>query len=110
MLGIEAVRMTRGIGVCLTTVLTMFGVLACSSGETSTPPSLAPPNIVMPEIVGMYWTEAEPKLRSMGWVGELVKGPDVPASPGDRNRVLFQSPSPGEPVNRDGAITVRFGS
>jgi beta-lactam-binding protein with PASTA domain len=102
--------MTRAMLVCLAAVLTVFGLVACSSDGRSTPTSPVPPNIVMPDIVGMYWPNAEPKLRSLGWIGFLVKGPDMPATPGDRNRVLFQSPSPGERVNRDGAITVRFGS
>jgi hypothetical protein len=117
--GIELARMTRAILVCLTAVLTVIGGVACASDDRSASPSLAPPNtptslaptpIVMPDVVGMYWPDAEPKLRSLGWIGSLVKGPDEPASPGDRNRVLFQSPSAGERVNPDGQITLRFGS
>jgi beta-lactam-binding protein with PASTA domain len=102
--------MTRAIVVRLTAVLIIFSVVACSSDKRSTPTTLAPPNIVMPNIVGMYWMDAEPKLRSLGWTGAIVKGPDMPAGPGDRNRVLFQSPSPGERVNPHGEITLRFGS
>jgi beta-lactam-binding protein with PASTA domain len=102
--------MIRAILVCLAAVLTVFGVIACSSDVRSTETSPVPPNIVMPNLIGMYWTDAEPKLRSMGWTGSLVKGPDMAASPGDRNRVLFQNPSAGERVNPNGEITMQFGS
>jgi eukaryotic-like serine/threonine-protein kinase len=64
----------------------------------------------MPNLVGKFWAEAEPQLRSLGWTGVIVKGHDVPARPDDRNRVLLQSPTAGEPVNRGGEITLRFGS
>ncbi len=64
----------------------------------------------MPNLIGMYWADAEPTLRSQGWTGSLVKGPDLPTGPENRYRVLFQSPSAGERVNHDGEITLRFGS
>jgi serine/threonine-protein kinase len=64
----------------------------------------------MPNLIGMYWTDADPKLRSLGWTGFLVRGPDVHSGPDSRYRVLFQSPSAGQRVDRNGGITVRFGS
>lgn len=32
----------------------------------------------MPNLVGQFWTDAEPTLRALGWTGVLNKGPDVP--------------------------------
>src|SRR5246127_2310156 len=34
---------------------------------------------VMPDVTGQFWTEAEPRLRALGWTGVLDKGPDVDA-------------------------------
>jgi beta-lactam-binding protein with PASTA domain len=102
--------MTRGILVALTVVLAVVGVMACSSKDSHKESSRPPTDIVMPDLVGMYWMEAEPQLRERGWRGVLVKAPDVPAGPQDRNRVMTQEPPPGEHINRDGQITVQFGS
>jgi serine/threonine-protein kinase len=65
---------------------------------------------VMPELTGMFWTDAEPQLRALGWTGILVKGADVAGSDQQRNRVVYQSPSPGAGVNRDANVTLKFGS
>lgn len=98
--------MTRGTLLALTVVLAVFGVVACSPKESFRPST----DIVMPDLVGLYWMEAEPQLRERGWRGVLVKAPDVPVGPQDRNRVMTQKPSSGERINRDGEITVQFGS
>src|SRR5699024_10561803 len=34
---------------------------------------------VMPDLSGLFWTDAEPQLRALGWTGMLIKGPDVDA-------------------------------
>jgi serine/threonine-protein kinase len=65
---------------------------------------------VMPDLTGMFWTDAEPQLRALGWTGILVKGADVPGSDQQRNRVVSQSPAPGSGINRDGNITLKFGA
>ncbi|MGE5698206.1 MAG: Stk1 family PASTA domain-containing Ser/Thr kinase [Candidatus Sericytochromatia bacterium] len=65
---------------------------------------------VMPDLTGMFWTDAEPQLRALGWTGILVKGADVPGNDQLRNRVVFQSPGAGSGVNRDGNITLKFGA
>jgi eukaryotic-like serine/threonine-protein kinase len=65
---------------------------------------------VMPDVSGMYWTDAEPQLRALGWIGVLVKGADVPGPDTQRNRVVYQSPGPGAGINRDANITLKFGS
>jgi beta-lactam-binding protein with PASTA domain/predicted Ser/Thr protein kinase len=65
---------------------------------------------VMPDLTGMYWADAEPQLRALGWTGILVKGADVPGGDQARNRVVYQSPSAVTDVNRDANITLKFGS
>ena len=64
---------------------------------------------VMPDLTGLFWTDAEPQLRALGWTGVLVKGADVPAGDASKNRVVYQSPAPGAGVNTDGNITLKFG-
>ena len=65
---------------------------------------------VMPDLTGMFWTDAEPQLRALGWTGILVKGADVAGNDQQRNRVVYQSPGPGSGLNRDGNITLKFGA
>jgi eukaryotic-like serine/threonine-protein kinase len=50
------------------------------------------------------------QLKSQGWAGVLVKGPDMPASSADRNRILAQEPPAGQHLDTDGEITLRFGA
>jgi serine/threonine-protein kinase len=64
---------------------------------------------IMPDLSGLYWTDAEPQLRALGWTGVLVKGADVDAGGSQHNRVVSQSPSAGQGVNKDGPITLKFG-
>jgi len=63
----------------------------------------------MPDLSGMFWTDAEPRLRALGWTGVLDKGPDVDAGGSQHNRVVYQNPPAGVGVNRDGIITLKFG-
>lgn len=64
---------------------------------------------VMPDVTGLFWADAEPQLRALGWTGMLIKGADVDAGGAGHNRVLYQSPAAGQGVNTDGNITLRFG-
>jgi serine/threonine-protein kinase len=64
---------------------------------------------VMPNVAGMFWTEAEPLLRALGWTGVLVKGADLDAGGNYHNKVVYQSPASGEGVNRDANIMLTFG-
>ncbi len=64
---------------------------------------------LMPDLSGMFWTDAEPQLRALGWTGVLVKGADVDAGGPSRARVLYQSPAAGQALNRDANITLKFG-
>ena len=64
---------------------------------------------LMPDLIGSFWTEAEPRLRALGWTGVLDKGPDVDAGGSLHNKVVYQNPPAGAGVNRDGIITLKFG-
>jgi beta-lactam-binding protein with PASTA domain/predicted Ser/Thr protein kinase len=64
---------------------------------------------VMPDVTGQFWTEAEPRLRALGWTGVLDKGPDVDAGGSQHNKIVYQNPPAGSGVNRDGIITLKFG-
>ena len=64
---------------------------------------------LMPDLSGMFWTDAEPRLRALGWTGVLDKGPDIDAGGNQHNRVVYQNPQAGMGVNRDGIITLKFG-
>jgi len=64
---------------------------------------------LMPDLIGSFWTEAEPRLRALGWTGALDKGPDVDAGGSQHNKVVYQNPPAGTGVNRDGIITLKFG-
>ena len=63
---------------------------------------------VMPDLTGMFWTDAEPQLRALGWTGILVKGPAVQDSGQRLNAWSTQSPSPGTGSEQDGNITLTF--
>ena len=65
---------------------------------------------VMPDLTGMFWTDAEPRLRALGWTGVLDKGGDVQNSGQRTNAVVNQSPSPGTGVNYGARITLNFAS
>lgn len=64
---------------------------------------------LMPDLTGMFWTDAEPRLRALGWTGVLDKGPDVDAGGAQAHRVVYQNPPAGAGCNRDGIITLKFG-
>jgi beta-lactam-binding protein with PASTA domain len=65
---------------------------------------------MMPDLTGLFWADAEPQLRALGWTGVLVKGADVPGSDAQRNRIVYQSPPSGTGINRDGNVTLKFGA
>lgn len=65
---------------------------------------------LMPDLRGMFWTDAEPRLRALGWTGVLDKGGDVQNSGQRTNAVVNQSPSAGTGVNFDSRITLSFAS
>jgi eukaryotic-like serine/threonine-protein kinase len=65
---------------------------------------------VMPDLRGMFWADAEPRLRALGWTGFLDKGADLPNSGQRTNAVVTQSPSAGAEVSFGAPITLSFAS
>jgi serine/threonine-protein kinase len=65
---------------------------------------------VMPDVRGMFWVDAEPRLRALGWTGVLDRGADVQNSGQKTNAVVTQSPPPGTGVNFDSRVTLSFAS
>ncbi len=65
---------------------------------------------LMPDLRGQFWTDAEPRLRALGWIGVLDRGGDVQNSGQRTNAVVTQTPSAGTGVNYDGRITLSFAS
>ncbi|MDT5290364.1 MAG: eukaryotic-like serine/threonine-protein kinase [Mycobacterium sp.] len=67
--------------------------------------------IPTPDLTGMFYADALQALGDAGFVGQLQKGADVPGA-GDQNRarVVRQDPLPHTGVNKDGTITVNYGS
>lgn len=65
---------------------------------------------VMPDVRGMFWSDVEPLLRSLGWTGGLVRSADVPNSGQRTNAVVTQSPSSGSGINFESNVTLAFAS
>jgi beta-lactam-binding protein with PASTA domain/predicted Ser/Thr protein kinase len=65
---------------------------------------------MMPDLTGMFWVDAEPRLRALGWTGWLDKGADVPNSGQKANAVVSQTPSAGSAVNFSSRVTLNFAS
>lgn len=80
-------------------------VLAPTSARPSAPP---PAIFAMPDLIGMFWTDAEPMLRAAGWAGVLIKESNVADSSYATNQIAFQSPAPGQPIEPTTMITLRF--
>jgi len=69
--------------------------------------------ITMPDLRGLFYADALAQLQALGFTGPLLKGPDIPeavAGSDRRARVVQQDPAPQTGVNRDGTITVNYGS
>jgi serine/threonine-protein kinase len=63
---------------------------------------------MMPDLRGQFWTDAEPLLRSLGWTGGLVKGPNAQNSGVPSNGVVTQSPAANTPANKSDPVTLSF--
>ncbi|WNG80369.1 Stk1 family PASTA domain-containing Ser/Thr kinase [Mycobacterium sp. ITM-2016-00316] len=64
----------------------------------------------MPDLRGLLYGDAKAQLDALGFTGLFLKGPDMDAGGDRRARVVQQVPAPGTGVNRDGTITVNYGS
>lgn len=62
----------------------------------------------MPDLRGMYWTDADPALRTLGWTGVLSKAPDLANSQYQSNHIAAQVPAPGQVIASDAVITLQF--
>ncbi|WP_123029613.1 Stk1 family PASTA domain-containing Ser/Thr kinase [Mycolicibacterium stellerae] len=62
----------------------------------------------MPDLRGQFWTDAEPRLRALGWTGGLDRGADARDSGQRSNAVVTQSPAAGSAVKFDATITLSF--
>ncbi|MGV0812788.1 PASTA domain-containing protein [Mycolicibacterium boenickei] len=80
-----------------------FGATACTFAQAPSD------EIVVPDLVGLYWKDAFKRLRSSGWMGSIDKGPDVDVEPKDRGRIVSQIPAAGQHSSRDAVITLQFG-
>jgi serine/threonine-protein kinase len=63
---------------------------------------------IMPPLRNMFWVDAEPLLRSLGWTGELIKLNNAQNSGAPTNSVATQDPAPGTPTNYNAPITLSF--
>ena len=66
--------------------------------------------ISMPNLIGMTYVEIGPYLVGLGHSGTVLNAGDVPGNEQDKDRVVEQYPSAGTTVNREGTITLKFGS
>ncbi len=66
---------------------------------------------VMPDLTGMFWIDALPRLQALGWTGTLDKGADVQNSGQLPNAVVAQSPpAAGVAISHTQRITLNFAS
>lgn len=65
----------------------------------------------MPDLAGYLYVDLEQLLRqNYGFTGQLLKGADIPAGDQNHNKVVQQTPPASNRVNRDGTITLNYGS
>jgi serine/threonine-protein kinase len=87
----------------------VIAAAACASetpSSTTTPPSVT--SIVVPDLVGLTWPDAEGLLRGVGWSGTIVKTPNATGSQLPPNAVATQDPAPGSSISSDAPITLQF--
>jgi eukaryotic-like serine/threonine-protein kinase len=93
--------------LALLAALIAGGAVGCSGDKAVRAEKID--EFLMPNLGGLYWVEAEPQLRELGWKGVLYKAGDVPGGPAQRNRIVSQDPMAGATVTNDAQITLRFG-
>jgi serine/threonine-protein kinase len=101
------------LGVRIKAALVAGGIViaaaACASetpSPTNTPPSVT--SIVVPDLVGLSWPDAERLLRGVGWSGTIVKTPNATGSQLPPNVVATQDPAPGTSISANSPITLQF--
>ncbi|QEN16619.1 PASTA domain-containing protein [Mycolicibacterium sp. ELW1] len=115
-------KLPRGL---IITASTVFFIGACSSAGqpvvatessattaapaiTRSPQARSRDALVMPDLRGMYWADADPALATLGWSGVLDKGPSLTNTPYARNQIAVQTPAPGQVIASDAVITLQF--
>jgi serine/threonine-protein kinase len=93
----------------LVIILLLAYIQACSHESVTPSPPSGSRDLVMPNLIGKYWSDADPDLRRAGWEGLLIKGPNLPVQPQERNRIMRQLPPAGEHIKSDDPITLQFG-
>lgn len=101
----------------VTAICIAAGVLAgCSTPAaqegTSSPPSTTTRTVqpgVMPDLVGLAWTEANPLLRKLGRVSVATKDVSVD-DPNKKARIVTQDPAAGAHLDPGAKITLTFGA
>jgi serine/threonine-protein kinase len=100
------------VGACSTGGHSVVADSTATSALTSTswanPPAHPHDFLVMPDLRGMYWTIADPTLRTVGWTGVLSKAPDLTNSQYLSNQIAAQAPAPGQVIANDAVITLQF--
>jgi serine/threonine-protein kinase len=66
--------------------------------------------VPMPDLTGAFYAEALQRLQAAGLVGPPLNGGDVPGTADQRAKVVRQDPLPNVGVNRDGTVTLYYGS
>ena len=87
----------------------VIAAAACASetpSSTNTPPSVT--SIVVPDLVGLTWPDADRLLRGAGWSGPLVKMPNATGAEQPPGGIIAQDPAPGSSIGSDSPITVQF--
>jgi beta-lactam-binding protein with PASTA domain len=78
---------------------------ALPSTSTAQPPQQS---IVVPDLVGLMWPDAERLLRGAGWSGAIVKMPNATGAEQSPGGIVAQDPAPGTSIGADSPITVQF--
>jgi hypothetical protein len=64
--------------------------------------------IVVPDLVGLTWPDAERLLRGAGWTGTIVKMPNATGAEQSSGGIVAQDPTPGTSISADSPITLQF--
>jgi hypothetical protein len=107
----------------------VIAAAACASetvSPTDTPPSVTPTTnalpsttststarpqqqpIVVPDLVGLTWPDAERLLRGVGWTGTIVRTPNPTGAEQSSRGIVAQDPAPGTSTSSDAPITLQF--
>jgi serine/threonine-protein kinase len=62
----------------------------------------------MPNLLGQFWVDAEPLMRSMGWIGGVEKLPDARDSGYPRSAIVTQDPAAGQRAPTDIVLRLQF--